>query len=57
MVFETYGVLLMKNHACLYKDEKIQSVLGHFKKDFEGLVSVENLGKSNTTISISSYIS
>lgn len=30
--------------ALSYIDEKIQNVLGHFKKDFEGLVSVENLG-------------
>ena len=28
------------------KDEKIQHVLGHFQKDFEGGVSAENLGKS-----------
>lgn len=29
------------------KDEKLQHVLGHFQKDFEGGVSAENLGKSN----------
>lgn len=29
----------------LPKDEKIQDVLGHFQKDFEGGVSAENLGK------------
>lgn len=29
---------------CL-KDEKLQDVLGHFQKDFEGGVSAENLGK------------
>lgn len=28
------------------KDEKLQVVLGHFQKDFEGGVSAENLGKS-----------
>lgn len=28
------------------KDEKLQHVLGHFQKDFEGVVSAENLGKS-----------
>lgn len=28
------------------KDEKLQHVLGHFQKDFEGGVSAENLGKS-----------
>lgn len=27
------------------KDEKLQDVLGHFQKDFEGGVSAENLGK------------
>ncbi|KAK8540920.1 hypothetical protein V6N13_060971 [Hibiscus sabdariffa] len=27
-----------------YIDEKIQNVLGHFQKDFEGGVSAENLG-------------
>ncbi|KAL3508072.1 hypothetical protein ACH5RR_033454 [Cinchona calisaya] len=27
-----------------YLDEKVQSVLGHFQKDFEGGVSAENLG-------------
>ncbi|KNA25496.1 hypothetical protein SOVF_006330 [Spinacia oleracea] len=27
-----------------YIDEKIQNVLGHFKKDFEGVVSAESLG-------------
>ena len=33
---------------CLFlKDEKLQDVLGHFQKDFEGGVSAENLGKSN----------
>ncbi|XP_072983792.1 cysteine-tryptophan domain-containing zinc finger protein 7-like [Typha latifolia] len=30
--------------ALTYIDEKIQDVLGHFQKDFEGLVSAENLG-------------
>lgn len=29
---------------CL-KDDKLQDVLGHFQKDFEGGVSAENLGK------------
>lgn len=27
------------------KGEKLQNVLGHFQKDFEGGVSAENLGK------------
>ena len=27
------------------KDEKLENVLGHFQKDFEGGVSAENLGK------------
>ncbi|CAM8987832.1 unnamed protein product [Rhodiola kirilowii] len=30
--------------ALAYLDEKLQSVLGHFQKDFEGGVSAENLG-------------
>lgn len=30
--------------AFSYLDEKVQSVLGHFQKDFEGGVSAENLG-------------
>uniref|UniRef100_A0A0D3GUS9 CW-type domain-containing protein n=1 Tax=Oryza barthii TaxID=65489 RepID=A0A0D3GUS9_9ORYZ len=30
--------------ALSYIDEKIQDVLGHFQKDFEGAVSAENLG-------------
>lgn len=29
----------------LFKDEKIQDVLGHFQKDFEGGVTAENLGE------------
>lgn len=29
------------------KDEKLEHVLGHFQKDFEGGVSAENLGKRN----------
>ncbi|CAI0467363.1 unnamed protein product [Linum tenue] len=28
-----------------FKDDKLQNVLGHFQKDFEGGVSAENLGK------------
>lgn len=31
--------------ALSYIDDKIQDVLGHFQKDFEGGVSAENLGK------------
>lgn len=31
---------------CSLKDEKLQNVLGHFQKDFEGGFSAENLGKS-----------
>ncbi|XP_059663510.1 cysteine-tryptophan domain-containing zinc finger protein 7-like [Cornus florida] len=30
--------------AFSYIDEKLKSVLGHFQKDFEGLISAENLG-------------
>jgi hypothetical protein len=29
----------------LFQDEKLQDVLGHFQKDFEGGVSAENLGE------------
>lgn len=32
--------------AFFSQDEKLQDVLGHFQKDFEGGVSAENLGKS-----------
>lgn len=36
------------NSICLIlKDEKLQDVLGHFQKDFEGGVSAENLGMDN----------
>jgi hypothetical protein len=28
----------------MFQDEKLQDVLGHFQKDFEGGVSAENLG-------------
>lgn len=31
-----------------YLDDKLQHVLGHFKKDFEGVVSAESLGESST---------
>jgi hypothetical protein len=30
--------------VCMFQDEKLQDVLGHFQKDFEGGVSAENLG-------------
>ena len=33
------------DHFVLLKDDKLQDVLGHFQKDFEGGVSAENLGK------------
>ncbi|KAM7467084.1 hypothetical protein LguiB_014646 [Lonicera macranthoides] len=39
---ESYLLLLLALVA--YGDEKLQSVLGHFQKDFEGLVSAESLG-------------
>jgi hypothetical protein len=33
-------------HACIrFQDEKLEHVLGHFQKDFEGGVSAEKLGK------------
>lgn len=37
-VFEFYFLLFM------LKDDKLQNILGHFKKDFEGDFSAENLG-------------
>jgi hypothetical protein len=37
---------LLASLSFLFKDEKLQDVLGHFQKDFEGGVSAENLGKS-----------
>lgn len=36
------------NSSCFFfwfQDEKLQHVLGHFQKDFEGGVCAENLGK------------
>ena len=30
--------------AFSYMDEKIESLLGHFRKDFEGVLSKETLG-------------
>ena len=30
---------------CFLKGVKLQDVLGHFQKDFEGGVSAENLGR------------
>jgi hypothetical protein len=41
-----FGALYDTYLSYLLKDEKIQNVLGHFQKDFEGVVSAENLGKS-----------
>jgi hypothetical protein len=35
----------MRHGLHLFQDEKLQDVLGHFQKDFEGGVSAENLGK------------
>ena len=39
------------------KDEKLQNVLGHFQKDFEGGVSAENLGKSRSSRTMSLSLS
>jgi hypothetical protein len=36
---------LSKKCCIWFQDEKLQHVLGHFQKEFEGEVSVENLGK------------
>lgn len=41
-----FGALYDTYLSYLLKDEKLQNVLGHFQKDFEGGVSAENLGKS-----------
>ncbi|MQM09205.1 hypothetical protein Taro_042073 [Colocasia esculenta] len=38
------GTIVDPNIALSYIDEKIQDILGHFQKDFEGGVSAENLG-------------
>lgn len=42
----SFGFHVLMLTFCLLKDEKLQNVLGHFQKDFEGGVSAENLGKS-----------
>lgn len=36
---------LVRVYFIFIKDEKLQNVLGHFQKEFEGGVSAENLGK------------
>ncbi|KAK7284681.1 hypothetical protein RJT34_19431 [Clitoria ternatea] len=41
---EDYDTTVDPDVALSYIDEKIQDVLGHFQKDFEGGVSAENLG-------------
>ncbi|KAE9589225.1 hypothetical protein Lal_00000301 [Lupinus albus] len=41
---EDYDANIDPDVALSYIDEKIQDVLGHFQKDFEGGVSAENLG-------------
>ncbi|ESW35075.1 hypothetical protein PHAVU_001G204500 [Phaseolus vulgaris] len=41
---EDYDATVDPDVALSYIDEKIQDVLGHFQKDFEGGVSAENLG-------------
>lgn len=38
-------VSLYSSFCVPLKGEKLQNVLGHFQKDFEGGVSAENLGK------------
>ena len=43
-------ILLCDNTCYCLKDEKLQNVLGHLKKDFEGGVSSENLGESTIDI-------
>lgn len=39
------NLTLYSSFDVLLKEEKLQNVLGHFQKDFEGGVSAENLGK------------
>lgn len=34
------------------QDERLQNVLGHFQKDFEGGVLAENLGKGNKSCTL-----
>ncbi|KAK7270216.1 hypothetical protein RIF29_23209 [Crotalaria pallida] len=41
---DDYDASIDPDIALSYIDEKIQDVLGHFQKDFEGGVSAENLG-------------
>ncbi|KAJ7972919.1 CW-type zinc-finger protein [Quillaja saponaria] len=41
---EDYDSSIDPDVALSYIDEKLQNVLGHFQKDFEGGVSAENLG-------------
>ncbi|XP_044492146.1 cysteine-tryptophan domain-containing zinc finger protein 7-like isoform X2 [Mangifera indica] len=41
---EDYDASIDPDTALSYLDEKLQHVLGHFQKDFEGVVSAENLG-------------
>ncbi|KAI5425074.1 cysteine-tryptophan domain-containing zinc finger protein 3 [Lathyrus oleraceus] len=41
---EDYDATVDPDVALSYIDDKIQDVLGHFQKDFEGGVSAENLG-------------
>ncbi|XP_031258978.1 uncharacterized protein LOC116117085 isoform X1 [Pistacia vera] len=41
---EDYDASIDPDIALSYIDEKLQHVLGHFQKDFEGGVSAENLG-------------
>ncbi|GAV83365.1 zf-CW domain-containing protein [Cephalotus follicularis] len=41
---DDYDAIIDPDIALSYIDEKLQDVLGHFQKDFEGGVSAENLG-------------
>ncbi|KAI4319424.1 hypothetical protein MLD38_033022 [Melastoma candidum] len=41
---DEYGDCVDPDVSLSYIDEKLQHVLGHFQKDFEGVVSAENLG-------------
>ncbi|CAK7348262.1 unnamed protein product [Dovyalis caffra] len=43
---DDYDASMDPDTTLSYIDEKLQDVLGHFQKDFEGGVSAENLGES-----------
>lgn len=55
-VFINYFTAFLFKKCCIWlQDEKLQHILGHFQKEFEGEVSVENLGKSNCCCRLISF--